>query len=228
MAQFLKELLTALGGFAVVIAALAWLVRNLISQYLSRNVEAYKAQLLLETTRQTESLKSALETAAHERAVRFSKLQEKRDEHLPELYRSIHSASVSIGVVRLSLLALNDGYAWSDFINFQIEETHKDALEASRQIGRAKLYLNKALSHKLQELREMLLRPIMTLRVYLHQRPEQREDLARQILQSTESIGYLIESTLADIEQEFRVLLGSEATTGGVEIGTQGGGSEQP
>ncbi len=40
-----QEVVTLLGGFSAMVAAIAWLARSLVGQMLSRDIERYKSQL---------------------------------------------------------------------------------------------------------------------------------------------------------------------------------------
>ena len=69
-----ETVLTAVGGSAVLIGAVAWLVRSLMLHLLSKDLETFKGQLQL---------------AAFEHQVRFTQLHERRASILAELYSKI-------------------------------------------------------------------------------------------------------------------------------------------
>jgi hypothetical protein len=106
------EIITAIGGSAVLFAALGWVMRSIILHLLSKDietfktklqmesqremahlksvldkdVEAFKAHLQIESQREMTRLKSALELVAFEHQTRFSRLHEKRAEIIGNLY----------------------------------------------------------------------------------------------------------------------------------------------
>jgi hypothetical protein len=82
----MTELLTQLGAFGLVVAAVAWLVKKLVAHWLDRDVEAYKARLTSEQALQVERLRAALAREAAEHEIRFRSLQEKQAEVVAETY----------------------------------------------------------------------------------------------------------------------------------------------
>lgn len=83
---FLKNL----GIFAVVFTTIAgfigWMIKGLITHYLSLDVEDYKKKLNTETLREIEQFKSDLQNTNKEKEIRFSKLHEKRAEAIQTIY----------------------------------------------------------------------------------------------------------------------------------------------
>ena len=57
-----------IGGSAIVIAAIAWLIRKVISQLLTKDVEKYKFDLKRDADKEIESLKASfnLEALTHQ------------------------------------------------------------------------------------------------------------------------------------------------------------------
>lgn len=111
----IDEVITAIGGSAVLFLALGWVTRSIILHLLSKDTERFKANIQIESQRevshlkssmdkdigafmanlQTESqremahLKSTLELAAFEYQIRFSRLHEKRAEIIENLYGNV-------------------------------------------------------------------------------------------------------------------------------------------
>jgi hypothetical protein len=81
-----QVLLTTLGGGTAVLAAAAWLIRTVLNHVLTRDAEAFKAQLKADTDIETERLKSSLQMVAFEHQVRFSNLHAKRADVIAEIY----------------------------------------------------------------------------------------------------------------------------------------------
>ena len=90
MSEFILDLLKTLGTTAIVVAASAWVIRSLITHFLSRKIEAYKIELKNESDRRMEELKSSLQMIAQERQIVFMRLHERRAEIVAESYTLIH------------------------------------------------------------------------------------------------------------------------------------------
>jgi hypothetical protein len=89
MNELWQILLTAVGGSAVLLLAVGFLVKNLISHLLSKDVECFKAEIQHGATVQLERTLSDLRQTALEREVRFRQLHEKRSLVIAELYARI-------------------------------------------------------------------------------------------------------------------------------------------
>ncbi|MBL8288273.1 MAG: hypothetical protein JNL85_09850 [Rubrivivax sp.] len=76
----------ALGGNALMLAALAWLSRSFLSHTLTKDVERFKSQLTAEAAVASARLTHDLHLVAQEHQVLVSKLHEKRAEVVAEVY----------------------------------------------------------------------------------------------------------------------------------------------
>ena len=84
--------LLALGGNAALIAAVAWLARSVMQNWLAKDVEAFKTALVREAALENERLRHDLHTQAIEHQVSFSKLHERRAEVVAEAYAKLVEA----------------------------------------------------------------------------------------------------------------------------------------
>jgi 7-cyano-7-deazaguanine synthase in queuosine biosynthesis len=80
------EIITAIGGSAVLFGAMAWLVRSVINHFLSKDLEKFKLNLQRESQQELMRLQSSLQLVELEHQIRFSKLHERRAEIIAELY----------------------------------------------------------------------------------------------------------------------------------------------
>ena len=80
---------TTVGGGAVILAAVAWLIRTVITDRLARDAEAFKTRLKADADVEIERLKNSLQMTALEHEVRFSKLHERRAEVIAEVYKRL-------------------------------------------------------------------------------------------------------------------------------------------
>lgn len=100
MPQFWQELIKYLGGMAIASAALAWLAKQIIVHFLSKDVEAYKVRLKAESDKEIESLKSQLQLLNQQQLIRYSALHEKRAEAIQRLYSLLDTATVEAHVLK--------------------------------------------------------------------------------------------------------------------------------
>jgi hypothetical protein len=84
-----QELITLLGGFAIVAGFCAWLIRAIITHFLSKDVESYKEKLRLENSIELEKLRSSLAKEALEHEVKFRRIDEQIAERLATVYELI-------------------------------------------------------------------------------------------------------------------------------------------
>ena len=84
--------LLAFGGNVALLAAVAWLARSLLQNWLTKDVERFKATLLNESGAATEKLRHGLSLVAVEHQVSFSKLHDRRAEVIAEAYGKLVEA----------------------------------------------------------------------------------------------------------------------------------------
>jgi hypothetical protein len=87
--QILLTVFAGLGGSAVLLAAVAWLLQSALAAWIAKDAERFKASLKADADKEVESLKHSLQMIATEHQVRFSKLHEDRAEVIGELYKKL-------------------------------------------------------------------------------------------------------------------------------------------
>ena len=85
----MKEIIPILGTGAVIIAAVAWLAKQLISQFLSRDIESYKDRIERESRTEIEKLKWELNRTAYEHQTMFSELHTRRAEVIYKMHENL-------------------------------------------------------------------------------------------------------------------------------------------
>jgi len=75
----------------------------LFAHILSKDLEAHKATLSLETTREVERFKAHLAIAASEHQLRFGKLHEKRVEVLADLFTRCSDLDASLKILKVKI-----------------------------------------------------------------------------------------------------------------------------
>jgi hypothetical protein len=94
--------LTVLGSNSVLILAATWLLRKVISEQLARDTEAFKARIKADADVEIEKLKNALQIAATEHQVMFSKMHEQRAEVIDQVYEKLTEIQSSAGIFALT------------------------------------------------------------------------------------------------------------------------------
>ena len=84
--EVLKALFGILLPSSIAIAVIGWLVRSLVTHFMSKDIEKYKLELKANSDKEIEHLRSDLRIHALEHEVRFRKLHEKVAEAVAEVY----------------------------------------------------------------------------------------------------------------------------------------------
>jgi hypothetical protein len=98
--MFWEDLLRTLGGTAILVAAVAWLSRSLLTTLLSKDLERFKSELQVTSQQSVESFKSTLQIEAQQRAVEYAALHAKRAELISQLYA--RAVGIYSGILGLS------------------------------------------------------------------------------------------------------------------------------
>ena len=70
----IEEIVTELGKYTILVTGVAWLIRSIVTHFMSKDVETFKAQL---------------QAASVEHEIAYRRLDAKFDEHLAEVYRRL-------------------------------------------------------------------------------------------------------------------------------------------
>jgi hypothetical protein len=87
--QVFVTVFAGLGGSAVLLAAIAWLLKSALAAWIAKDAETFKVSLKADADFQIERLKNSLQMAAIEHQVRFSKLHERRAGFIEDLYKKL-------------------------------------------------------------------------------------------------------------------------------------------
>jgi hypothetical protein len=87
--HILVTVFAGLGGSAVLLAAVAWLLKSALTAWIAKDAERFKEGLKADAEREIEKLKHSLQVIATEHQVRFSKMHERRAGFIEELYKKL-------------------------------------------------------------------------------------------------------------------------------------------
>lgn len=211
MENFWQELTKLLGIFLIFAGAASWLIKSIITHFLTRDtenyksqltrdVESYKIQLSTEATKEIEKLKGKLQITAKENEVVFIKLHEKRTEIISRLHSKIHQADISVGALELRV---KDGGYDETILNEAAQKAHQACQNALKFFEKNRLYLGKELSDKIHRI---LLTMEHTSKSFSYS-DSIRSNALENYNEQKEKIASIMES----LEQEFRIMLGSES-----------------
>lgn len=85
-----EVIVNTLGGTVAFVAATAWLSRSLISQFINKDLERFKANLKSESNKEIERLRNELKIDAEKQALQYASLHAKRAEIMAELYERLY------------------------------------------------------------------------------------------------------------------------------------------
>jgi hypothetical protein len=200
--EMIEAIITAIGGTAILLAVVAWLIRSLIGQYLSKDLENYKEKLRSQSAVELERLKGelAMNAAAHQ--IRFSKLHEKQATLIEELY---------LGVDRLDQLSklLIGLFAQDKPINEKIPRVHEileEYLEYNSKFYKNKLFFSPEINSLLEAYRYTVIEPAMVLLEDISD--TEKQDFIDGYIDNNEHNIKKIDDLKAAIESMFRKLLG--------------------
>ncbi|GAI42938.1 unnamed protein product, partial [marine sediment metagenome] len=77
MSELITVIISTIGGSAILIGAVAWVVKSVINHALSRDIEKFKLILQNESQQELMRLQSSLQLHEFEHQIRFSQLHER-------------------------------------------------------------------------------------------------------------------------------------------------------
>lgn len=208
MPLFWQELIKYLGGMAIASAALAWLAKQIIVHFLSKDVEAYKVRLKAESDKEIESLKSKLQLLNQQQVIRYSKLHEKRAEIIWQLYQFLDDAVITGETIK-------GEYEFSHSLEIEDldipdlrERLANTALKLHKIFVENRLFFDKELCQNI-ELIVKRLNECSVIHVSVAIIPASNP-IMRDYLQKLDVLVTEIRTSQNTLEAEFRKLIGSE------------------
>jgi hypothetical protein len=200
-------LLTTLGGGTAILAAAAWLIRTALNHALTRDAEAFKARLSADAEIEVEKLKSSLQMAAFEHQVRFSNLHAKRAEVIAEIYsQMVEVEQHGKRFVYVDVFDETRQQAYS--------ETMKRLIEFFFFLEKRRIYLPENICTLMQKFVDTIRKHVIRTNIYepIEQSFNSKvlEEKIKVIQEVNEAFEGSIPAARAELEREFRRLLGAE------------------
>jgi hypothetical protein len=208
----LFALLQNIGLFAIASGLLTWLIKSVISQSLSRDLEAFKAGLRRDAHSEIARLENTLRMAALEHQVRFSKLHDRQARVIARLYR----------------LLVESGWSAAEY-TLQGPRDESKATSSKEKVSSLltfiqmnRLYFPTPLCASLDAFAEKLRSLVIGIDVYLTKCPESptremRNQQNEVMLAALKALEQDLPAMLKGLESEFRLLLGVGVSERGAE-----------
>jgi hypothetical protein len=203
--EFLRQLALTLGGTAIAVAAMAWLARSVITQWLSKDIEAHKAKLKAEADVSLERLRSELQITAARRNIEYARIHEKRLEIISELAGKLDAFHQRVDAY-VSIVE------WADTPSK--EERRKLAADAFGDFNKyfrpRRFFLPEHTVKKIEDFRAALYKISIEFMLYVEQGREYRSDATKDIDVWSEASKYTTEEApklIKELEDDFRKIL---------------------
>lgn len=196
------KVIAALGGEALFLAAVAWLIKTLVAHRLTREAEAFKVQLESRSAIEVERLKASLQLVATEHQIQFAKLHEKRALVIADLYPRLIETRRAAGEFILG--------------DIQDEERSVKAQEAVWELYRFielnRIYLPETVCTLADKFESKLRKSVIFANSYWtrirHPTPRTEEDRNKVLIEACEVLESELPNVLKELQVEFRKLLG--------------------
>src|SRR5437879_2178317 len=97
MWEFTLQVLSALGGFGLLVALTSWIASKVVTQWQAKELERYKTQLKEQSDRSLEELKIDLKRASFAFETRFGRVHDQLLKAMTETYPSLVEIHLSVG-----------------------------------------------------------------------------------------------------------------------------------
>lgn len=201
-----QQVITTLGGGGVVLVAAAWLIKALVTDRLARDAEKFRMDLKAKSDSEIERLKNALEMAALEHQVRFSKLHEKRAEVIAKLY-------AVLAELQYSGQKYVFAGAYEPKRDDEFSRTAKKVQEVFLFIEEHQIYLPDRVCTLLEEFVETVNKSVAIVHVYEENADgsaDFREQKTQALIRAAEEFKTRIPAVRKALTDEFRTILGVE------------------
>ena len=195
------EVLKFVGGIAVLLAVVAWLIRSLIRHLLSKDIERYKFDLKREADKELALIKAALNIEALTYQIRFSKLHDRRADIIERLYKKIVALETAAACLK------------AEFHMDEDEELKQKAdtlidryFEVYAFIEDNKIYFSEDLSNNIKDFNTLYFN--LSIKIYYQSKPDNKENFIKAFREEKDKFDSQNKKIKTVIESDFRKLLG--------------------
>jgi hypothetical protein len=201
----LQFIISFLGGSAILLAAVAWLMKSLVTQWLAKDIENHKSKLQFESQTELTKFKAEIEKTAFEHQIIFSRLHDKRAEVIAELYAKIAMLYRTMTVFVRMALAVEE----ADRKN-KLKDLWKAVDDFRGIYERNKIFFHANVCEKIEELDSAMSAPVSKLVMHLEMY-EQNNDISPAVQaweEGKQKIEEIVNVIKKELEDEFREILG--------------------
>ena len=211
---FLIEVITSATVAGLLTAGLIWLTKSVISERLKnairseyeQKLETHKAQLKSTSDVAIESLKSQLSVIAAQGNFKFTKLHERRAEAIAEIYALLAEFHVALADYT-KVLEVTGGTPRTERREIAVK-AHGAFIALYRK---KKIFLPKSAATKIDDLNKQLMSIYHQFLFGVDMAHMANGDFAQKWIGLDEKMSSIISPALAELERDFRVLLGDES-----------------
>lgn len=207
------ELLKFVGGGTALLAVVAWFIRSIILQLLSKDIEKFKLNLKRESDREIEilksslakeieTLKSTLSIEALTYQIRFSKLHERRAKSIEDLYRKL----IQLETLAACVLTLDMDEDEHEELKARADEFIDKFFETHSFLEENAIYFPSKSVDKIKKFHELTFN--LSINLYYHSKPKNAKDFIDSFKKRKEDFERQNSDIKKFIEAEFRSLLG--------------------
>lgn len=215
-----QVMLVALGGPTILIGAISFLAKSLISQWLTKEIKSHEAILNRDSTRfelelkskydaATEGIRSELQRQASDHQIRYVRLHEKRADVIADVYARFVDA-----YRKLESLVAPLQYVGEPSRMDKLEAAERSTLDFFSFLDRHRIFLPSDLCNDLEGIATSMRRIQMTLGQHLQAHPDSLPlEILRNMQQDQIKMWEQVRTTefpesRAKLERQFRALLG--------------------
>lgn len=201
-------IITSIGGSALLFACISWLLKSLISQFLSKDIENHKTKLQYNSEIELAKFRKEIEKTAFEHQVQFSKLHDKRGEVLADFYKLL---AESVWITRSLASPLE--WAGEPTKNEKYAEAMNKLGEFFRFFDQHRIYFPEKLNCLIDKFIDKLRSPTIELGVYFSIKNPNVNTLKEKMGvwdKAWRSAENDIPKARKELEREFRIILGEE------------------
>ena len=195
------ELFKFVGGGAVLLAAVAWLIRSLASHLLTKDIEKYKFDLKREADKELEAIKASLNIEALTHQIRFSKLHNRRADVIEQLYRKIVALETAAACLEAEF-QMDDQKELKEKADSLIDRF----FEVHSFIEDNNIYFSEDLSNNIKEFNTLYFN--LSIGIYYQPKSENKGEFIKAFRKEKDQFDSQNKKIKAVIESDFRKLLG--------------------